>query len=181
MDLTSIKREILEAVLLHTKPVKATIIAKEMGKEFPATMMHLIDLTRKGFTQSPRKGHYLITENGKKAIGLPQPNKETAIKILNQVSRENAFHFYADMGKPLNIYAIGLKDFCEKIEKVDMSSIEFHVKRGDFEAWFKCLGDGELAKKAALIKARKLSGEELQLKLVEIVENQYITLSKMIE
>lgn len=62
-----------------------------------------------------------------------------------------------------------------------MSSIEFHVKRGDFEAWFKCLGDGELAKKTSLIKARKLSGEELQLKLVEIVENQYITLSKMIE
>lgn len=55
MELTSIKREILEAVLLHTKPVKATIIAKEMGKEFPATMMHLIDLTRKGFTQSPKK------------------------------------------------------------------------------------------------------------------------------
>jgi len=181
MDLTSIKREILEAVLLHNKPVKATIIAKEMGKEFPAVMMHLIDLTRKGFTQSPRKGHYLITENGKKAIGLLQPNKVTATKILAQVSPENAFHFYIDIGKPLNIYAMGLKDFCEKITKVDTNSIEFHVKRGDFEEWFKCLGDAELAKKTALIKARKLSGEELQVKLVDIVENQYIALSKMME
>jgi hypothetical protein len=181
MDLTLIKREILEAVLLHTKPVKATIIAKEMGKEFPAVMMHLIDLTRKGFTQSPRKGHYLITENGKKAIGLLQLNKGTVTKILTQVSPEDAFYFYIDIGKPLNIYAMGLKDFCEKITKVDTNSIEFHVNRGDFEEWFKCLGDVELAKKTALIKARKLSGEELQVKLVDIVENHYIALSKMME
>lgn len=181
MELTSTKREILEAVLLHIKPVKATIVAKEMGKDFPPVMMHLIDLTRKGYTQSIKKGHYLITENGKKAIGLPMPNKETATKILTPVSRENAFHFYADIGKPLNIYAMSLKDFCEKLNKVDTKSIEFHINRGDFEAWFKCLGDGELAKKSALIKDRKLSGEELKLKLVEIVENQYLMLSKMVE
>lgn len=179
MDLTSIKLEILEAILLHTKPAKATIVAKEMGKDFPAIMMHLIDLTRKGYTQSPRKGHYLITENGKKAIGLPILNKESATKILTKANNENAFHFYLDVGNPLNAYALDLKDFYEKVPKLAIGSIEFHLNRGDFEEWFKCLGDPELAKITALLKARKISGEELRIRLGEIVENRYMTLLKM--
>jgi hypothetical protein len=178
MDFSPVKREILEVVLLHDKPVKAAQVAKEVGKDFRPVMMHLIGLNRMGYTCSPEKGHFIITGGGKKALGLPEITKENAKVIMQCTPREKEFHFYSGVGKPLNLYAHSLSDFGEKICKVIVESVEFHIKRGDFEAWFTCLGDVELAKKTALLKGRKLSGEELRTKLREIVENRCALLSK---
>ena len=179
MSLSPIKREILETMLLNDKPAKAAQIAKETGKEFPSVMMHLIGLTRMGYVDSPEKGQYVITEKGKKALGIPEINKENASAILSHTPRDKAFHFYAGIGKPLNLYAHGLQDFCDKILKVNVDTIEFHVARGDFGAWFACLGDAELAKKTALLKEKKMAGEELRRKLHEIIENRCIVLAKL--
>jgi DNA-binding transcriptional ArsR family regulator len=179
MSLSPIKREILETMLLNDKPAKAAQIAKDNGKEFPSVMMHLIGLTRMGYANSPEKGQYTITEKGKKALGIPEINKETATAILSHTPRDKAFHFYAGIGKPLNLYAYDLQDFCDKILKVNVDTIEFHVTRGDFEAWFACLGDAELAKKTALLKEKKIAGEELRRKLHEIIENRCIVLAKL--
>jgi DNA-binding transcriptional ArsR family regulator len=179
MSLSPIKREILETMLLNDKPAKAAQIAKDIGKEFPSVMMHLIGLTRMGYANSPEKGQYTITEKGKKALGIPEINKETASAILSHTQRDKAFHFYAGIGKPLNLYAQGIQDFCDKILKVNVDTIEFHVTRGDFEAWFACLGDVELAKKIALLKEKKMAGEELRRKLHEIIENRCIVLAKL--
>ena len=99
--------------------------------------------------------------------------------ILAQTPRDKAFHFYAGIGKPLNLYAHDLLEFCNKIGNVNTDSIEFHMNRGDFEAWFKALGDLELAKKTALLKERKLSAEELRQRIRETLENRCIALSKM--
>ena len=180
MSLSPVKREILETLLLHDKPVRATQLAKETGKEFPPVMMHLIGLTRLGYADAPEKSQYAITEKGKRALGLPEINKENAEAILTQTPHEKAFHFYAGVGKPLNLYAHNLKDFCEKISKVNVDSIEFHMTRGDFTAWFAGLGDAELAKKVTLLKEKKMTGEELRRKLGEIVENRCIELAKMV-
>jgi hypothetical protein len=180
MDLSPVKREILEAVLMHDKPVKAAQVAREVGKDFPPVMMHLLGLARMGYACSPEKGQFILTDSGKKALGLPEITKENAAAIMQHVPRESAFHFYAGIGKPLNLYAHSLQDFCDKIAKVNVESVEFHVSRGDFESWFACLGDAELAKKTALLKERKLAGEELCRRLLEIVENRCIVLSKMV-
>ena len=179
MSLSPIKREILETMLLNDKPAKAAQIAKDIGKEFPSVMMHLIGLTRMGYANSPEKGQYTITEKGKKALGIPEINKENASAILSHSPRDKAFHFYAGIGKPLNLYAQGIQDFCDKILKVNVDTIEFHVTRGDFEAWFAGLGDAELAKKTALLKEKKMAGEELRRKLHEIIENRCIVLAKL--
>jgi hypothetical protein len=179
MDLSQIKREILEALLLYEKPVKAVQVAKETGKEFPAVQMHLIGLVKMGYAESPQKGHYVISGNGKKVLGLPEVAKENALTILAQTPRDKAFHFYVAIGKPLNLYAHDLLDFCSKIGNVNADSIEFHMDRGDFEAWFKALGDLELAKKTALLKERKLLGEELRQRFRETLENRCIALSKL--
>ena len=43
------------------------------------------------------------------------------------------------------------------------ASLEFHLKRGDFEAWFKGLGDEELAKKIGITeKTESRLGEDLR-------------------
>jgi hypothetical protein len=180
MDLSPVKREILEALLMHDKPVKAAQVAKETAKDPKVAQMHLIGLTRMGYANSPEKGSYVITEEGKKALGLPEVTKEKALSILAQTPREKAFHFYAGIGKPLNLYAYDLLEFCDKIAKVSVDPVEFHVNRGDFEAWFVCLGDAELAKKTALLKEKKVVGEELRRRLREIVEERCLVLSKKV-
>jgi DNA-binding transcriptional ArsR family regulator len=179
MSLSPVKHAILETMLLHDKPARATEIAEEAGKEFPSVMMHIIGLTRMGYTYSPEKGQYAITEKGKKALGLDEINMETAKAILSQVTSDKEFYFYEDLGKPLGLCAQSLQDFSNKILKINAASVEFHMSRGDFESWFSGLGDVELAKKAALLKEKKLNGEELGRKLQEMVANRCAALARI--
>jgi hypothetical protein len=179
MSVSPVKRLILETMWVLDKPTKATEIAKDTGVNFPSVMMHIIGLTRLGFAVSSEKGLYTITERGKKSLGLPEIDRERAAQILACLPVEKSFHFYADYGKPLEINAANLKDFCEKIATLNVSSIEFHVSRGDFEAWFNMLGDVELARKTLLIKEQKKPGEELRKKLLDTVKSRYEELAKI--
>lgn len=179
MSLSPAKNEILAAMLLLDKPERATQIAKEAGKEFPSVMMHVIGLARMGYVTSPEKGLYTLTEKGRKALGIPEVTSENAKTILADMPQDKAFNFYAGLGKPLNLQACGLQDFCDKIPKVNAESIAFHVSRGDFASWFAGLGDVELAKKTALLKEKKMGGEELRSKLTAIVRNRCMTLSNV--
>jgi hypothetical protein len=179
MSLSPVKRLILETMWMVEKPAKAAEIAKEVGLGFPPVMMHIIGLTRMGYVETPEKGHYAITENGKRALGFPEIGRESAERILECLPVEKPFHFYADIGKPLDFNAASLQDFCDKISKVGVGSIEFHLSRGDFEAWFTELGDIELARKTLLFKEKKASGEELRRKLYEIVKHRCDELAKI--
>jgi len=179
MSLSPVKQEILETMLLNEKPLKATEIAKEAKEKFPQTMMHLLGLVRMGYVSSPEKGLYVIAGEGKKALGIPEIDKEKATAILAYSPHDKTFNFYLDIGQPLNLHAHNLRDFAKKLEKADITSIEFHTKRGDFEAWFTGLGDVELAKKIALLKQRNVAGENLRKQLSEIVKQQYEALAKL--
>lgn len=181
MSLSPTKSEILETMLLLDKPERAMSIAKEVGKEFPSVMMHIIGLTRMGYVASPAKGLYTLTEKAKKTLGIPEISEESAKKALADLPQDQSFHFYAGIGKPLGLQANSLQDFCDKILQVNLDSIKFHESRGDFEAWFAGLGDMELARKAALLKAKKVNGEELRSKLRDIVENRCAVLANVAE
>jgi predicted transcriptional regulator len=178
MSISPVKRLILETMWLLDRPAKATEIAKEAGLGFPPVMMHILGLAKMGHVQMPEKGVYIITESGKKVLGLPEISKEKAAEVLAYLPMEKSFHFYADIGKPLSIHAASLGDFCDKILKVDLSSIEFHINRGDFEAWFAGLGDVELARKTLLVREEKIVGENLRKKLFEIVRNRCDSLAR---
>jgi DNA-binding transcriptional ArsR family regulator len=179
MSTSPVKRLILETMWMLDKPAKAADVARETRLGFPTVMMHIIGLTRMGYLEQREKGYYVITETGKKTLGFPEINKEKASEILAYLPMEKSFHFYADIGKPLDIHAASLQDFCEKITKIDLSSVEFHINHGDFEAWFMGLGDIELARKMLLIKEQKVLGEELRKRLYEIVKNRYEELAKI--
>ncbi|MEM0096412.1 MAG: DUF5752 family protein [Candidatus Bathyarchaeia archaeon] len=179
MSLSPVKKLVLETVWMFGKPVKPMEVAAEIGLSFPTVMMHMIGLTKMGYLETFGKGYYTITKKGREALGLPEIDHQKAEHILAYVPVEKAFYFYADIGKPLGIFASSLSDFCEKIQKIDTVSIEFHLYRGDFEAWFNGLGDAELAKKVALIRERKLSGEDLRRKLYEIVKSHCEELAKL--
>jgi hypothetical protein len=180
MDLSSAKQEILESLLLHHTPVKAAQLAKELDKEFRPIQMHLLGLVKIGYAESPQKGHYLISEKGKKTLCLPEITKEKATTILGKTEHDKAFHFYAGIGKPLNVYANDLLEFCDKVNQVLLDSVEFHLNRGDFEAWFKSLGDAELAKIISLLKGKNMTAEEMRSRTRELVENRCVVLSKIV-
>jgi len=179
MSISPVKRLVLETMWMINKPTKAVDVAKETRLGFPTVMMHIIGLARLGYLEQREKGYYAITAKGKKALGLPEIDKAKAEEILAYLPMEKSFHFYADMGKPLNIHAASIQDFFDKIMKVDVSSVEFHTYRGDFEAWFTALGDIELARKTLLIREQKIFGEELRKKIYEIVKNRWEELAKI--
>jgi predicted transcriptional regulator len=181
MSLAPTKYEILKAMLKQDKPLKAAQIAGEIGKDFRSVQMHIIGLTRMGYAESPEKGQYIITEKGKKALVVSEINPENAKTILASVPQDKSFHFYANVGKPLSLRAYGLQDFGAKILKIDVESIEFHMNRGDFEAWFTSLGDAELAKETGLLKEKSMTGEDLRKGLHDIVENRFRVLTKAVE
>jgi len=166
-------------MLLYEKPMKAIEIAKETGKEFPPVMMHLLWLVRMGYVSSPQKGEYIIAEKGKQALGLPEVNKEKAATILAYLPHDKAFSFFADVGKPLNLHAHSLRDFAINVEKAEVASVDFHTKRGDFEVWFRGLGDQELARKVGLLKQKNVAGESLRRQLHEIAWQRYVALATL--
>jgi len=110
----------------------------------------------------------LLEEYRKKHNELPKCNSHTESR-KERVTREMAFYFYEDIGKPLNEVAFNLQDLREKITKVPMSSLEFHQKRGDFDKWIRgVLKNPQLAEAVQKIER---SGEDLKRALLKELSN----------
>ena len=104
--------------------------------------------------------------------------RNVASNILRSVPPQNAFYFYRAMGAPTGAAARNLTDFLGIINTIDVTSIQFHLGRGDFENWVKMLGDNTLAKQFAGLKEKKLRGEDLRLQLVDTVKARLDSLQK---
>lgn len=71
----------------------------------------------------------------------------------------------------MNVYAVSLDDFAEKIKTVDIKSIRFHMQRKDFENWIdKAVGDKELAQKVGAINEKKMTDNQFRLELIKIIK-----------
>ena len=106
-----------------------------------------------------------------------------ASKILTTVPYNNAFYFSTNIGQYNGSFAVDLADFCQKIRTIDVRSVDFHFKRGDFEEWIRgTLGDVELANE--INKTNKINktiqGEELRVKICQTVERRLTQLKKIL-
>ena len=104
--------------------------------------------------------------------------KNVASNILRSVPPQNAFYFYRAIGAPTGAAARNLPDFLGILNTIDLTSLQFHLGRGDFENWVKMLGDNTLANQLAGLKEKKLRGEDLRLQLVETVRTRLDSLQK---
>ena len=105
---------------------------------------------------------------------------ELASKILRTVTMTEAFHFFTDIGQYDGKSAVSLADFAEKLKIVQLRSIEFHFRRGDFERWIReTLGDEYLANGIGRID-KSDKGEALRTAIQRTVENRlrYLKQSK---
>jgi hypothetical protein len=104
--------------------------------------------------------------------------RNVASNILRSVPPQNAFYFYRAMGAPTGAAARNLPDFLGILSTIDLTSLQFHLGRGDFENWVKMLGDNTLAKQLAELKEKKLRGEDLRGQLVDTVKARLDSLQK---
>jgi hypothetical protein len=101
------------------------------------------------------------------------PNKDSVSKILRRVTEQEGFHFYIAIGEPTGETAVSLADFVEKMEAVDVRSVNFHYPRKDFEKWIReVIGDAELALRLGRIGRMRMGiqGEALRNEMIRVVK-----------
>ncbi|MFZ7138661.1 MAG: DUF5752 family protein [archaeon] len=169
-----IRGKILVDLWAAGNPLTLQIISEKTGLPPSSAMGYLLGLIKAEYVCVPEKHQYAITVLGKQALGLPKTDKALADRILTPVTVDKAFHFYNEVDQPLGVYAESLQDFVDKLQTVDIQSIEFHMKSKDFECWINStLCDVELSKKVALLRTINLSGEDLRAKLYQTVKSRY--------
>ena len=104
--------------------------------------------------------------------------RDEAINLLRIVGPEKAFRFYRGIGQPLGVSSSNLAEFGTVVKGIDASSVSFHVERGDFENWFRMLGDKSLADKVAALRGKKISPEELRERVSLMVSERVGRLQK---
>jgi hypothetical protein len=96
------------------------------------------------------------------------------LRILRTLPREKAFYFFTSIGNYTGESAASLKEFTDKINKVNVKSLEFHFYRGDFEKWIaEVLEDKELAEYVQKLQKLSLTDDKLRIKLYTTVSRRY--------
>lgn len=105
-------------------------------------------------------------------------NIENIPKSLKTFPREKAFYFFTSIGNYTGVSAASLKEFVEKINEVNVKSLEFHLYRGDFEKWIgETLEDKELAEDIRKLQKIHLTGDALRNQLWLTVSRHYKNLA----
>ncbi|MBN2145920.1 MAG: HAD hydrolase family protein [Anaerolineales bacterium] len=91
------------------------------------------------------------------------------------------FYFHDENGRYLSRVAANLWEFCEICKELPLSSLEYHLRRGDFERWLAdVLQDSELPRQVHKLSHRGISGEELRQALVTITSERYQELDRLV-
>lgn len=183
-ELTNGDIQILKAIN-HLKTPTSKELADKLGEPYTETDLaaYLTILEQKklvkGLCGYPRK--YRLTGLGLIAIGLLS---QQARFLFDKVPSSKCFHFFLGVGpdKSLGLSACNLWELKEKVEIVDVRSLEFHVSRGDLEKWCRdVLGENMLAEQITHVRQRGLKGVSLRNKLSEIIHNRIKELAKPFE
>jgi hypothetical protein len=102
-------------------------------------------------------------------------------RILRTVSREKAFYFFTSIGNYTGVSASSLKEFMERINEVNVKSLDFHIHRGDFEKWIsEVLQDEELAMEIRKLQKFNLTGDVLRNQLYVTVSRHFKRLTGLL-
>ncbi len=125
--------------------------ARKMGLTPGQAVEHVHELAKSGFVKKVGNG-YTITEKGK-----------IALKLSALLPSDKKFSFYFGIDKPTGLSAGSIEEFYNIVSKIDASSLEFHLYRGDFESWVRTvLNDIELADRLICVREAEVKGENLR-------------------
>ena len=106
--------------------------------------------------------------------------REHISRILRVLPREKAFYFFTSIGNYTGESASSLREFVQKINSINVKSLEFHFYRGDFERWIAdALEDNILAEELKKIQKLNLKGESLRAEIYKTVLKRYMGLNKL--
>ena len=112
----------------------------------------------------------------------PPIDRDKALLITSSVPAEKGFHFFTDIQKPTGTVATSIFDFLEQLKKVDSKSLEFHLRRNDFQRWLReVIRDDWLAGEFEKLRTLNLSADKLRKRLVEITEERCKHLSDAVK
>jgi hypothetical protein len=136
--------------------------AREMSKE---DIFQVIEKIRTELTR--------LREVEKNFFRLKEENQSLLLK-LNENNTEprsisEPFHFSLSLGQYLDSYASNPKELIDTIKVVPAQSLEFHMKRHDFEAWLKSIRAEDIASAIKMVGNEDLSGEDLRRRLIEAI------------
>jgi len=123
-----------------------------------------------------------MSPNSQKAKKKTPLDRDKALLITSSVPVEKGFHFFTSIQKPTGIIATSLFDFWDQLKNVDLDSLEFHVKRSDFQRWLReVVRDDWLAAEFEKLQKLNLHGERLRTRVVQITENRCKELSEALK
>jgi Family of unknown function (DUF5752) len=112
----------------------------------------------------------MASKNIRRAGASKNIRRAEAANALKTVTPDKAFYFYRQVGQPVGAVSKSLDEFAAVVKDVDSSSIAFHVGQGDFESWFRMLGDKSLADQVAALRGANISPDELRGKVSAMVK-----------
>ncbi len=125
---------------------------------------------KREFTSSMEDRAKELLEEYRQTHGkLPECNSQTE-SVVKNVTPENGFHFYEDIGKMIHESALSLEDFSESVGRVSVKSLEFHQRRGDFANWIRDVMRNE--RLAEAVEKIDDSGEGLRTELLNLLNGQ---------
>jgi hydroxymethylpyrimidine pyrophosphatase-like HAD family hydrolase/DNA-binding response OmpR family regulator len=146
------------------------------ASSLPKGQAHLfLDLKKIGSTQDQavtrfRAGHRLV------------PHIRHLHKyLLAPLPEWKRFYFHEPDGRYPLRSAASLWEFSEKLREVSTVSLEYHLRRGDFQSWLReVLHDEELAHRVNRIGELKQEGEALRQVLLDVIIERYEELDALI-
>ncbi len=105
-----------------------------------------------------------------------------AKRLLRRLPAGMGFTFSYEFARSSGLTVHSLNEFCSALKTIEVSSIQYHIERGDFERWLsQVVGDDKLADQIATVNSskRKLKGEALRKKVLAITERRLKQLKKI--
>jgi alpha-amylase len=105
-----------------------------------------------------------------------------AKRLLRRLPAGMGFTFSYVFARSSGLTVNSLDEFYSALKTIKVSSIQYHMERGDFERWLsQVVGDNKLAAQIATVNSskRKLKGEALRRKILAIFKRRLTELKKI--
>ncbi len=96
-----------------------------------------------------------------------------AKRMLRRLPIGKGFTFFYEFARSSGLTVHSLDEFCSTLKTIALSSIRFHMERGDFERWLRqVVGDNKLADELTGTSNQKLRGEALRKRILATIERR---------
>ncbi len=99
---------------------------------------------------------------------------------MRRLPTEKGFTFFNGFASPTKFQVRSIKELYNILREIHVGPVQFHMERGDIERWIReVIGEDRLADELTIISKSGLKGEQLRVKLSEVVGARVKELEKI--